>query len=292
MDNPAEEFTDEFPDESSDESLGEDDTDANTYTGICKYRSISIPRLRKIVGKSETWAKILAKIGYAKGGNKVIKPLKKYLNINQIDYSHLMQGRGCFKSELGRTLAARMRKVRSLDEILSENTEYPGALLKRRLIKAGLIEDKCAICDALAFWCNKPLLLQLDHINGNNKDNRVNNLRLLCPNCHSQTDTYAGKNKAYLTKEEIKAQEVATLARQSFCITCNKLISPKCTHCAGCTPSQKPVPTSPTNEELAKLVANNTYVAIAEKLEVSDSAVRKWTKQAGIYIPRKRPNKT
>jgi hypothetical protein len=171
---------------------------------------------------------------------------------------------------------------------LAENTEYPGALLKRRLIKAGLIIDKCVICDALPVWCGKPITLQLDHINGNNKDNRFENLRVLCPNCHSQTDTYAGKNKAYLTEEEKKVLEEARLNKQKFCITCNKLIALKSTHCVDCTPGNKSVTTRPSNDELAKIVANSTYVAIAEKHEVSETTIRNWTKRAGLYVPRLR----
>ena len=66
--------------------------------------------------------------------------------------------------------------------------------MKARLIKEGYIEYKCAIC-GIKDWLGQPLSLQLDHINGINDDHRLENLRLLCPNCHSQTDTYAGKNK-------------------------------------------------------------------------------------------------
>lgn len=66
--------------------------------------------------------------------------------------------------------------------------------LKERLIRANLLEYKCHKC-GITEWQNEPIALQLDHINGINNDHRLENLRLLCPNCHSQTDTYAGKNK-------------------------------------------------------------------------------------------------
>lgn len=62
--------------------------------------------------------------------------------------------------------------------------------LKRRLINEKKLNYKCALCGNTGGWNNKKLVLQLDHINGDHKDNRIENLRLLCPNCHSQTETF------------------------------------------------------------------------------------------------------
>ena len=82
-----------------------------------------------------------------------------------------------------------------LEEILIKDSTYNNiSRLKQRLLNNNLLEYKCAKC-GIKEWQNEPISLQLDHINGINNDHRLENLRLLCPNCHSQTETFAGKNK-------------------------------------------------------------------------------------------------
>lgn len=66
--------------------------------------------------------------------------------------------------------------------------------VKRRLLAAGLLRNECEIC-GLSEWRGQPLTIQVDHRNGVNDDHRLENLRMLCPNCHSQTETYAARNR-------------------------------------------------------------------------------------------------
>lgn len=84
----------------------------------------------------------------------------------------------------------------SLSEILEgKHPQYQSNKLRQRLLDSGLKENLCEVCRLPGEWQNKPLTMHLDHINGNPSDHRLNNLRILCPNCHTQTPTYGYKKR-------------------------------------------------------------------------------------------------
>lgn len=131
--------------------------------------------IRKVIAESCNMIEASRKLNISRG------TIKSFIVKNSIDTTH-------FKSV--------MPKRRSVEEVLCENSKVSNITTKAFLIDLNLKEDKCERCGQLPEWNGEPLTIQLHHINGNNKDNRIENLILLCPNCHTQTDTYGSRKNA------------------------------------------------------------------------------------------------
>lgn len=146
-----------------------------------------------LVKSSLNTSEVLFKLGYSTVGNSwgysQIKQRMQELNLTGQDFRR--------KSVI--TELNEQNKL-AIDELFCENSKHPRNILRRRIIADKLIPYKCAIC-GITEWQGKNLSLELDHINGINNDNRLENLRFLCPNCHSQTDTYGSKNKKIIEKD-------------------------------------------------------------------------------------------
>jgi len=135
---------------------------------------------------STSLRQVLSKIGVKEaGGNyKVAKDKIKKLNL---DTSHFT-GMSWLKGQTHK------HTTKPIEYYLTEDSYHQSYKLKLRLIAEGIKQHKCEKCDIIE-WMGQPAPIELDHINGNNRDNRLENLRLLCPNCHAQTPTYRGRNK-------------------------------------------------------------------------------------------------
>lgn len=125
-----------------------------------------------------------------KAHGSMIAFIKNRLKILGIDFSHF-NGR----NPRQKVTSKKLTKESFISNYLTENPikKTNNTNLKSWMKEFNLLEYKCVGCSNTGIWNDKPISLQLDHINGINNDNRLQNLRLLCPNCHSQTETYAGK---------------------------------------------------------------------------------------------------
>lgn len=132
-----------------------------------------------------SFAELCRRLGLNPEGSNS-KTLRKKLDLFGIDYSHFTrQG-----WNVGLKFKPRISK--SLDLILTENSTYQSYKLLKRLIIEGKKEKECACCGSIK-WNGREIPLELHHINGNRTDNRLENLQVLCPNCHALTDNYRGK---------------------------------------------------------------------------------------------------
>lgn len=260
-----------------------------------KYNK-SKEEIQEAVDKSLSIAQVCRELNIVpKGGN--YKTLKQKFKEFEIDISHFTgQGWnvGLKYKNFGR--------VAKLEDILIEDSKYTNSnSLKKKLIKEGFKEHKCEKCN-LSEWMYKPISIELNHINGNNTDNRIGNLEILCPNCHAITDNYRGKNiKSYRTEmlkeqydsrndlekveKNIKKGRIYTSRNTTHkCLNCEneirltqqKYCSRKCYN----NFNRSNIPNVPALIKSFEEIG--TYLGVGEKYGVSDNAVKKWVVSYGI----------
>lgn len=151
-----------------------------------KIYKLSDEQFAELIKNSSNISEVLFKLGYSikcnSWGFSQVRKRMSELRLDQSDF----KGKSVVKNNI-------TSEIKS-EDILKENCKHQRTMLRRYVIKHKLIPYKCAICGCTE-WNGKTLSLELDHINGINNDNRLENLRFLCPNCHSQTSTYGSRNK-------------------------------------------------------------------------------------------------
>lgn len=163
-----------------------------------------------------------------------------------------------------------------LAQVLVENSQYNRRQLKQRLYDTGLLRRECELCGQGEEWCGKPISLILDHINGAATDNRLENLRIVCPNCAATLPTHCGR------KNRLRHEPRS-------CLHCGAEFVPRyashryCSHTCGVhnKGSREPRPERrkverPSYQRLMEDVASMSLLAVGRKYGVSDNAVRKW----------------
>lgn len=221
---------------------------------MTKYR-YSLEEAKTAIESSTSLRQVMLKLGIAaQGGNYQV--IKKLIEKYNLDASHFT-GKAWNK---GITIGPK----KSIDNYLNNSIPIGSHQLRLRLIKEGIKEHRCENC-GLSEWLGQPISLELNHIDGNNSNNNLINLNLLCPNCHAQTPNYRGLNK----KKPLKILETPK----------PELPEP---------PKEKYIqPTKiiwPSIEDLIDMIKNSSFLAISKQLGVSDNAIRKHLKKFGVDV--------
>jgi hypothetical protein len=201
--------------------------------------------------------------------------LKKYAGLWHIPTDHFDPAR-CIEGNL-------RLPARSLDEVLVESSTYSRQHVKRRLFKEGLKEPVCEMCGQDEMWHGRPMGMILDHINGIRNDHRLENLRIVCPNCAATLDTHCGRknrlDKAKRSCRRCGRSFVPGRPEQRYCSRDCGMRWDRSRFRGKPTPSARRVERPPNQQLLAEIEATS-YLAVGRKYGVSDNAVRKWV---GFY---------
>ena len=212
----------------------------------------------KIVGESINYTDVCRKLNISCGkGNR--DTVKKYILKYEIDTFH-------FKIPLPHQI-----KRYNLNEVLVKNSPYKHTSdLKNRLYKEGLKQRCCELCGQSEEWQGKKMSLILDHINGVNDDNRVENLRIVCPNCNATLDTHGGKNinRNEVSKKNAEKKKIEVEKSENNGKTLNQI---------NASIRQRKV-VRPSIDILIYEINTLGYSATGRKYGVSDNTIRKWVK--------------
>ncbi len=224
---------------------------------IDKY---SKEELEKIVKASNSWRDLSRKLEYNCNSGDLKAVLQKRIKQYNIDTSHF-------------TIVAPNAIQRTKENVFVENSTANQKTLRKFYLQEP-IQYKCSICGQLPIWNNQSLTLILDHINGNNTDDRLENLRWVCPNCNIQLPT---TNRKKSTK------------KRYYCIDCGQEITSKnSSRCMACSAKYKTISLENmpvTREELKQLIRTLPFTQIGKRFNVSDNCIRKWCDK--FSLPRK-----
>lgn len=225
--------------------------------------------LEQIVQESNSYREVITKLGYATTGGNTHQTVKKRLEKYDISTEHFSIG-----GSKGTT--------RTEENVFCENSTATQATLRRWFIKGKYVPYQCDYC-GISEWQGKELVLQLDHINGDNHDNRLENLHWLCPNCHSQTDTFCGKQTK---KNHATSKGITKETPHYYCIDCGKEIkSNVANRCVECAAIARRVTERPSKEELYQFLIehNGNFTQAGQNYgQVTDNTVRKWCIAYGL----------
>lgn len=201
----------------------------------------TIEQLQEELPKAKHFTGLLRRLGLCSaGGNH--KTVRRWIKELGLDSSHLVEG--------ARVARKPIVDPTPLDQVMVEGSTYSRSHLKKRLIRSGLLKEVCSLCGQPPVWRGKRMSLILDHINGRNNDHRMENLRLVCPNCNATLETFCGRNPPQQPKVDGRLHGRPNLKQRRV--------------------------QRPPYQALLSEIEEAGYEAVGRKYGVSGSAIRKW----------------
>ena len=276
------------------------------------WEKFSDSELQQFVQNSISLNELAVKLGYSDQSGSGIAAVKEMLEIKHLDTTHFL-GQGWNKNNYDYSRFQPNSKLRSADAL--------AALVKLRGRKC----EKCGLQE----WQGQKIPLQVHHIDGNHYNNVIDNLQILCPNCHAQTDTYAGhnKNRVSISDEEFiealknessiyaaikklgmssgkyayeRANQLViennivfnTNKKQYTCKKCGSLITAEATYCSKCAHELTRKVERPSREELKQLIRTTSFLGIARLYnnKITDNGIRKWCESYNLPKTKKEIN--
>lgn len=222
-------------------------------------------KMQSLMDSCESFVGVLKKLGLdAYSGNH--RTLKERIKEDGLSVKRLSENRNNFMSRLS------INKKIPICDLMIENSKCAPNHLKKRIIKEGVLPYICSNCGNDGNWLGKRLVLQLEHKNGNSSDNRLCNLCLLCPNCHSQTETYAGRN--------------SSMKKSRVCCDCGGATKGKGKKCFSCAAKNQPKKFVVDRVKLQDLINKHPMTKVGKMFGVSDNAIRKRCSNLGVEVPK------
>ena len=224
-----------------------------------KIYNWDIEKVRKAVAENTCYNDTLRDLGIPVRGRNAdtLKNKIKEFNISTAHFTFVSKNKG-------------KTQKKSVEEYLKKGTTIKACKLKLKLLEVGLKENKCEICGC-SEWLGKKLVCQLHHIDGDNTNNELSNLQILCPNCHSQTENYCGNANINTNK--------------NYCIDCGRILkSKKAKYCPSCSAKHKRFyDWEKEIENIKKYLYNGeTNEQIGQRYNVSEATIRKYRKKYNL----------
>ena len=226
-------------------------------------------QLQEIVSNNYSCTQCLKILGYSAVSGDTLKAFRQKLQDLNISIEHFT----ATGVEPGAKKIIKNKIPNPYEVLFIKDSAYTQSTL-RRYYSEKFPPERCAICGSLPIWLNKPLTFILDHINGINNDNRIDNLRWVCPNCNSQLPTTGAKN---------------IIRHINTCIDCGKIISKGALRCIECQKLWRNNPNNPdkkddypSRELLKTLIFSKPFNEIGRMYKVDGNTIRKWCRKLNL----------